>query len=70
MIRPLMAAAGISRLAACTQRPAERIVEAAQSPSVEVVAPQQEPQPQPVVRASEKPDYSLPYAEMDDGEFR
>jgi len=72
IIRPLMAAAGISLLAACTQLPAERIVEAAQPPSVEVVAPQQErqPQTQPVVRASEKPDYSLAYAEVDDGEFR
>ncbi|MBB4166501.1 L,D-transpeptidase [Rhizobium sp. BK538] len=72
MIRPLMAAAGISLLAACTQLSAERIVEVAQSPSVEVVAPQQErqPQTQPVIPASEKPDYALAYAEVDDGEFR
>ncbi len=72
LIRPLLAAAGASLLAACTQLPSERIVATAPVPSIETIAPEQEPQPQiqPVERASEKPDYSLAYAEVDEGEFR
>lgn len=72
MIRPLLAAAGALLLAACTQLPAERIVATAEAPAMEAVTPVPEPEPQipPMERASEKPDYSLAYAEVDEGEFR
>jgi len=72
LIRPLLAAAGALLLAACTQLPSERIVATAPAFSIETIAPEPEPQPefQPVERASEKPDYSLAYAEVDEGEFR
>ena len=72
LIRPLLAAAGASLLAACTQLPSERIVATAAAPAIVTIAPEPEPQAeiQPVERASEKPDYSLAYAEVDEGEFR
>ncbi len=72
MIRPLLVAAGTSLLAACTQLPAERIVATTPPPFVGQTSPEPDskPQNQPLGRASEKPDYSLAYAEVDDGQFR
>jgi len=70
MIRPLLAAAGASLLAACTQLPAERIVVTADVPSAHAFDAAPEPQIQLKMRAPDKPDYALAYAEVDDGEFR
>jgi lipoprotein-anchoring transpeptidase ErfK/SrfK len=71
ILRSLVAAAGVSLLAACTQLPSQPVdVAMPKPPVVEAAAPVAEAAVSQPERPVDKPDYPLIYADLDDSNYR